>query len=69
MEENVPILYVQSDVTFWVQDNLGINNAQQENNIQVTWEQKLAQMSSISHLQDLQEYVNSNPLPAFEGSV
>ena len=61
--------YDQSDLTFWVQDNLGINNSQHENNIQVTWEQRLAQMSSISHFDDLQEYVNSNPLPAFEGSV
>ena len=26
--------YVQSDLTFWVQDNLHISNAQQENNIQ-----------------------------------
>ena len=61
--------YVQSDVTFWVQDNLCVNKAQQENNIQVTWEQRLAQMSSINHFDDLQEYVNSNLLPAFEGSV
>ena len=37
--------------------------------IQLTWEQRLAQMSSISNFDDLQEYVNSNPLPAFEGSV
>ena len=55
--------YVQSDLTFWVQDNL------QENNIQVTWEQRLVQISSISNFDDLQEYINSNPLPAFEGSV
>ena len=60
--------YVQSDHTFWVQDNLHITSAQQENNIQVTWEQRLAQMSSISNFDDLQEYVNSNPLPAFECS-
>ena len=26
-------------------------------------------MSSIDHFDDLQEYVNSNPLPVFEGSV
>ena len=31
--------------------------------------QRLAQMSSISSFDDLQEYVNSNPLPAFEGSA
>ena len=61
--------YVQSDLTFWVQDNLCISNAQQENNINVTWEQRLAQMNSISHFDDLQEYINSNPLPVFEGSV
>ena len=61
--------YVQSDLSFWVQDNLRVNNAQQENNIQVTWEQRLAQMSSINHFDDLQEYINSNLLPAFEGSV
>ena len=42
---------------------------QQENNIQVTREQRLPQMSSISNFDDLQEYVNSNPLPVFEGSV
>ena len=61
--------YVQSDLTFWVQDNLCINNAQQENNIQVTWEQRLAQMSNISHFDNLQEYINPNPLPVLEGSV
>ena len=59
--------YVQSDLTFWVQDNLCLSNAQQENNIQLTWEQRLAQMNR--NFDDLQEYVNSNPLPAFEGSV
>ena len=61
--------YVQSDLTFWVQDNLCVSNVQQENNIQVTWEQRLAQISSISNFDDLQEYVNSNPLPGFEDSV
>ena len=61
--------YVESDLTFWVQDYSCVSNAQQENNIHVTWEQRLAQMSSISNFDDLKDYVNSNPLPAFEGSV
>ena len=61
--------YVQSNLTFWVQDNLQITDAQPENNIQLTWEQRLTQMSSMTNLDDLQEYVNSKPLPAFEGLV
>ena len=58
--------YVQSDLTFWVQNNLCITDAQPENNIQLTWEQRLAQMHSISNF-DLQQYINSNPLPEFKG--
>ena len=44
-------------------------DAQPENNILLTWEQRLAQMSSISNFDDLQEYINSNPLPIFKGLV
>ena len=58
---------VQPDLSFWVQDNLHIANAQQENIIKLTWEQRLTQMHSISNFDDLQQYVNSNPLPNFEG--
>ena len=50
-----------------MQDNLCIADAQQENIIKLTWEQRLAQMHSISNFDDLQQYVNSNPLPNFEG--
>ena len=57
---------VQPDLSFWVQDNLCIADAQQENIIELTWEQRLAQMHSISNFDDLQQYVNSNPLPNFE---
>ena len=58
---------VQPDLSFWVQHNLCIADAQQENIIELTWEQRLAQMHSISNFDDLQQYVNSNPLPNFEG--
>ena len=58
---------VQPDLSFWVQDNLCIADAQQENIIKLTWEQRLAQMHSTSNFDDLQQYVNSNPLPNFEG--
>ena len=58
---------VQPDLSFWVQDNLHIANVQQENTIKLTWEQRLAQMHSISNFDDLQQYVNSNLLPNFEG--
>ena len=50
-----------------MQENLHIADAQQENIIKLTWEQRLAQMHSISNFDDLQQYVNSNPLPNFEG--
>ena len=50
-----------------MQDNLHIADAQQENIIKLTWEQRLAQMHSISNFDDLQQYINSNPLPNFEG--
>ena len=59
--------YVQSNLTFWIQDNLHITDAQPENDIQLTWEQRLAQMHTISKFDDLQQYVNSNPFPEFEG--
>ena len=50
-----------------MQDNLHIADAQQESIIELTWEQRLAQMHSISNFDDLQQYVNSNLLPNFEG--
>ena len=50
-----------------MQDNLHITHAQQENVIEITWDQRLAQMHSISNFDDLQQYVNSNPLPKLEG--
>ena len=50
-----------------MQDNLCIADAQQESIIELTWEQRLVQMHSISNFDDLQQYVNSNLLPNFEG--
>ena len=50
-----------------MQDNLRITHAQQENVIEITWDQRLAQMHSICNFDDLQQYLNSNPLPEFEG--
>ena len=64
---NVRKKIVQPDLSFWVQNNLHIADAQQENIIKLTWGQRLAQMHSISNFDDLQQYVNSNPLPNFEG--
>ena len=59
--------FVLPDLSFCVQDNLCITHAQQENVIEITWDQRLAQMHSISNFDDLQLYINSNPLPEFEG--
>ena len=59
--------FVQPNFTFWEQFNLCISDAQLQNDIQLTWDERLTQIRLIRNFDDLQAYVNSNPLPEFEG--
>ena len=42
-------------------DGIEIKEETEENIIELTWEQRLAQMHSISNFDHLQQYINSNP--------
>ena len=57
--------FVDPDLTFWLRDNLCTD--EQEPIVEVTWDERLAQMSRLSTFEQLVANVNSNPLPDFEG--
>ena len=59
--------FVDPDVTFWLRDAGNLRTDEQEPIVEVTWDERLAQMSRQSTFEQLVAYVNSNPLPDFEG--
>ena len=59
--------FVDPDLTFWLNDADNLCTDEQEPIVEVTWDERLAQMSRLRTFEQLVAYVNSNPLPEFKG--
>ena len=59
--------FVDPNLTFWFRDADNLCTDEQEPIVEVTWDERLTQMGRVRTFEQLVVYVNSNPLPEFEG--
>ena len=59
--------FIDPDLTFWLRDPDNLCTDEQNPVVEVTWDERPAQMSRLRTFEQLVAYANSNPLPKFEG--